>query len=289
VRQRWDGQPSAIEVFQARTQAWRAAFPHAPRPRSWIADATRSHADHAIPLRHLGVLTRRPHTMGSVAAAITPARAWERGPRRDDHTRDPRRALCPEGMAPRGLVVSSQAARARAKATRTHARHRADEASHRPLVHRHAPRVATPAAAHEARTAGAKGWTEHQVASDHLSAPTRDARPGRPTPRRPGKAIDWPIQAHVRPAEAVLGSHKPRQAGWVIGTTIGASAWRATAVIAADTRPSRVAGGCRCLNDPRLVVSALVVKTPCRLHGLLRVMTRAVLGSSVAPRRWRRP
>ena len=275
VRPRGDGQTADLEVFQARTQALRAAVQQAPRPRSWSADATRSHEDHAIQLRHLGCITRSPHPMGAVSEAITPALAWDRGPRLDDHTRSQRLERCPDGMAPRGRVVSSPAALARAEATRHHARPRADEAIHRPLVHLPAQRVATPEAAHEALTAWAQGGTAHQVDSSHLSAHPRDARPGRPTPRLPVKASDGHIQAHVRPEAAVLGYHQHRHACGVSGTPRGASEGWDTEVIAADQRQARVEGGCRLRTDPLCVVSSLLVNTPCRIQGLLRVLTRA--------------
>jgi hypothetical protein len=48
-----------------------------------------------------------------------------------------------------------------------------------------------------------------------------------------------------------------------------------------------VEGGFRFLNDPRLFVSSLLVKKPCRIQGLLMVMTLALLVYSVAQRRLR--
>jgi transposase len=289
VSQRWDGTTSDIGVFQARTQALLAAFQHAPRPRYVIADSQLYHEDHAIHLRLLGCITRMPHTIGAVSEAITHALAWDRWQRLDAHTRYQRLELCHDGMAQRWLVVSSQAALGRAEAPLHHTRPREDEASHRPLFHLQAQRVATPAAAHEALTALAKDWTYHQVDSYHPSGHQRYARQGRPPPSLPVKAIAWHIQAHVRPDEAVIGHHKPRHACWVIGPHICASELRDTEGIAAYTRQSRVDGGFRFLNDPLLLVSSLFVNKPCRLQGLLMVMTRALLVDAVAPRRLRQP
>ena len=79
----------------------------------------------------------------------------------------------------------------------------------------------------------------------------------------PVKAIDWQIQAHVRPYEAAIGQQKPRHACFVIGTTIGASEWGDTKVIAAYKRQSQVEGGFRFLKDLRFFVSSLVVNRPC--------------------------
>jgi transposase len=284
-----DGKTSDIAMFQARAQAWLAAFQQAPHPRDLIADSKLSHEDHAPPRRPLGCITRMPNTMGSVAEVITPALAWDCWPRLDDHPRDQRLERCHDGMAQRWLVGSSQAADARAAATLNHARQRAREAIHKPLCHLQAQRVATPEAAHAALTAWAKGWTSHQVDACHLSDHQRSARTGRPTPRLPVKAIDWHIQPHVRPAEAAIEPQQPRHAGCVIGTTIGTSALQDPEVITADTRQSQVAGGFRWLKEPRCFVSSLLVKTPCRIQGLLRVMTLALLVYAVAPRRLRQP
>jgi hypothetical protein len=77
----------------------------------------------------------------------------------------------------------------------------------------------------------------------------------------------------VRPAEEARGHQPPRQAGVGLGTPLGVSALRESAVMAADTRQARVAGGVRVRNDPRLLVASWFGKQPCRLHGRLRVMT----------------
>ena len=48
-----------------------------------------------------------------------------------------------------------------------------------------------------------------------------------------------------------------------------------------------VEGGFRFLKDPLFFVSSLFVKKPCRIQGLLMVMTLALLVYSVAQRRMR--
>jgi hypothetical protein len=275
VRTSGDGHTADLEMFQARAQALRAALPQAPHPRYLRADSTLDHEDQATHRRHLGLITRMPHTRGAVAEVLTPARAWDGWPRLDDPTRDQRLERCHDGRAQRGLVVSSPAADARAAATRHHARPRARETIHPPLLHRHAQRVATPEAAPAALTAWAQGWTDHPVASCHRSDHHRDARQGRPTPRLPVQASAGPIPAHVRPADAASEPQPPRQAGCGSGTTSGTRAWPDPEVSTADTRPSQVDGGCRWLNEPRCVVASVLVNKPCRIQGLLRVMTRA--------------
>ena len=289
VRQRWDGNTSDSEMFQARTQALLAAFTSAPSPRYLIADSKLYHADNAPHRRHLGCITRLPNTIGSVSEAITQALALDSWARLDEATRYQRLELCHYGMAQRWLVVYSQAALARAEATLNKASAREEAATHKPLLHLQAQRFATPEAAQEALTALAKGWRSHLVDAYALSDPTRYARKGRPPPSTPVKAIAWHIQAHVRPHEAAMGHQKPYHACFVLGTTICASELGDTEVIAAYTRQSRVEGGFRLLKDPLVFVSSLLVKKPCRIPGLLMVMTLALLVYAVAQRRLRQP
>ena len=208
----WDGNTSDIEIFQARTQALLAAFQSAPSPRYLIADSKLYHEDNAAHLRHLGFITRIPNTIGAVSEAITQALAMESWARLDENTRYQRLELCHYGMAQRWLVVHSQAALERAEATLNQASAREEAAIHKQLLHLQAQRFATPAAAQEALTALAKGWTYHQVDSYHLSDHKRYARKGRPTPSMPVKAIAWQIQAHVRPHEAVIEHQKQQNA-----------------------------------------------------------------------------
>jgi hypothetical protein len=60
-------------------------------------------------------------------------------------------------------------------------------------------------------------------------------------------------------------------------------------VMAADQGQAQVAGDVRCRHDPRLLVSAVGVKKPCRRDGLVRVMPLAWLVDAVSPRRRRQP
>jgi transposase len=287
VSKSWDGNTSDIEIFQARTQALLAAFKSTPSPRYLIADSKLYHEDNAPYLRHLGFITRLPNTIGSVSEAITQALALDSWARLDEETRYQRLELCHYGMAQRWLVVSSQAALERAETTLNKASQREDEAIHKQLLHLQAQRFATPEAAQEALTALAKGWTYHLVDSYDLNDHKRYARKGRPTPSTPVKAIAWQIQAHVRPHEAAIGHQKQYNACLVIGTNICANELGDTEVIAAYKRQSRVEGGFRFLKDPLFFVSSLFVKKPCRIQGLLMVMTLALLVYSVAQRRLR--
>jgi transposase len=119
----------------------------------------------------------------------------------------------------------------------------------------------------------AKAWKYHPVDASRFTEHTRYPGTGRPTPKTPLKAIEWHIDAHVRPEDEPRRSQTHGQACCVLGTHIGASQLSDTAVMAAYTGQARVEGGCRFLNDPLFLVSSLLVKQPSRVHGLLMVMT----------------
>lgn len=287
VSKSWDGNTSDIHVFQERAQALMTAFEHTPSPRYLVADAKLYHADNAPHLKNMGFITRIPNTLGVVSQVIRQALTWDTWHPVDDNIRYQRLELCHYGMAQRWLVVYSQAAFERAAATLKKATQREDEAITKQLFHLQAQRFPTPEAAQDALTAVAKRWQYHQVASFHLTEHPRYAGKGRPTPRTPRKASAWQIQAHVRPADEVIGYHQQVQACFVLGTNISASEVSDPEVIAAYKSQSRVEGGFRFLKDPLFFVSSLFVKKPSRIEGLLMVMTLALLVYSVTQRRLR--
>jgi transposase len=74
----------------------------------------------------------------------------------------------------------------------------------------------------------------------------------------------------------------------VLGTNIEVSQLRDPEVIRASKSQAQAEGGFRFLKDPRFFVSSLFLKKPCRIQGLLMVMTLALLVYSVTQRRLRR-
>jgi transposase len=195
--------------------------------------------------------------------------------------------LCHYGMAQRWLVVLSQAAMERAEASITKAQQREWEAIEKQLLHLRAKRFETPEAAQAALTALATSWRYHQLATSRVIDHKRYAGKGRPTSTSPLKTIEWQIYAQVRPAQEVIEAHKQQRACFVIGTNIAARHVGNAEVIRAYKAQSGVEGGVRFLKDPLFFVSSLFVKKPCRIQGLLMVMTLALLVYSVTQRRLR--
>ena len=150
VSKSWDGNTSDTQVFQQRAEALMRAFKDTPTPRYLIADAKLYFEDNAAHLAKLGFITRIPATLKLVSQVIGQALQWDTWQPFDDHTRYQPLALCHYGMAQRWLVVSSQAAYERAKATLNKAKEREHEAIKKQLFHLQAQRFCTPQAAQDA-------------------------------------------------------------------------------------------------------------------------------------------
>jgi Ni/Co efflux regulator RcnB len=270
---RWDGKTSDRQRCQERAAARSATWARAQAPRYLGAEATRSREDHATSRAQLGVLPRMPATRKLVSQVLGPARTWDRGQRLAETPRPHRLEVCHYGRPPRWLVGWSQAAMARAE-TRVHtAQHRARAARNQHRLPLPAQRLETREAAHAALAAVATSWPSQHVHHTALSDHPRYACTGRPTPTSRLTSMAWHRPAQVCVAQERLTPRKHQGACAVIGRTSAASHGSDVEVRQADTSHAQAEGGCRCLKAPLFVVSALCVKKPRRMPGLLLVMT----------------
>ena len=288
VSKSWDGNASDSQIFQERAAALIATFQRSPTPRYVVADAKLYNEDNATNLTKLGFITRIPGTLKLVSQMITQALKWDTWHRLDETTRYHPIAFCHYGMAQRWLVVSSQASLERAEASVHKACQREAEAIVKQLFHLQARRFEMPSLAQEALSTLADKWSYHQVESHELIDHKHYAKQGRPTADTPIKAIEWPMQAQVRPDAERIGDAKQRKACFVLGTNIEVEQLSDAEVMAGYKGQAQAEGGFRFLKDPLFFVSSLFVKKPSRIQGLLMVMTLALLVYSVAQRRLRR-
>jgi transposase len=287
VSKSWDGNTSDTQIFQERAKALMATFQHSPTPRYLVADSKLYNEDNAATLKTLGFITRIPNTLKLVVQVITQVLRGDTWHRLDDTTRYQRIELCHYGMAQRWLVVSSQGALERAEASITKACQREAEAIDKHLFHLQARRFETPEAAQAALATLEKAWKYHQVGSSRLIEHKHYASKGRPMPTSPTKSIAWQMQAQARPAQEQIAYYKECKACFVVGTNIVPSQLSDPEVMRAYKGQAQAEGGFRFLKDPLFFVSSLFVKKPCRIQGLLMVMTLALLVYSVTQRRLR--
>lgn len=283
-----EGQAADTPMFPERAHALLATWQGAPSPRSLVADAPLYPEEHAPNLATRGFLTRIPGTLTLVSQGSTQALTGETWQWLDAPTRSQRIALCPSGMAPRGLGGWSPASRARAEARVKTACPRAAEAVKHPRFPVQAPRFETPSQAPQAWAALAHPWRSHQGQSSALIDHKRSAKKGWPMADTPRKALEWPWQAPGRPDAARSEEAKPQTAGCVRGTHLEAEHRSEAEGITGDKGQAQAEGGCRLRKAPLFFVSSLCVPKPCRMQGLVLVMPRARFVSSVAQRRLRR-
>jgi len=284
----WEGNASDTQIFQERAQALMATFRGSPSPRYLVADAKLYDEENAPNLAKLGFITRIPGTLKLIAQVITQALRWDTWQFLEAMTRYQRIEWCHYGMAQRWLVVWAQASLERAEASVNKACPREAEAVNQQLFHLQAQRFETPTQAQEVLAGLAKKWRYHQVESYERIDHKRYGKKGRPTAETPIKAIEWQMQAQGRLDAERIEDAKQHKACCVLGTNIETEPLSDAEVIAGYKAQSQAEGGFRFLKDPLFLVSSLFVKNPCRMQGLLMVMTLALLVYSVAQRRLRR-
>ncbi|MDH3600997.1 MAG: IS1634 family transposase, partial [Candidatus Tectomicrobia bacterium] len=204
VSKTWDGNASDNQIFQDRAKALLATFEPSPTPRSLIADSKLYSEANTTALKPLGFITRIPDTLKLLSQVISQTLRADTWQVLDDTTRYHRLDLCHYGMAQRWLVVCSEAAMGRAENRVNKAQTRELEAIEKQLFHLQAQRFESPQSAQAALASLSGSWRYHQVASTELIEHKRYAGKGRPSAKTPIKAIEWQIQAEVRPdAEAI--------------------------------------------------------------------------------------
>src|SRR6267143_987292 len=288
VSKTWDGNASDTKVFRERAQTLMTTFKNSPSPRYVVADCKLYHKENAANLKALPFITRIPNTLKVVSQVMTQALAIDRWHDVDAQRRYQCLELCHFGIEQRWLVVHSEAAAWRAESSVYKAQQREYAAIEQHLFHLQARRFDTPAAAQAALAPVAKTWKYHQVDASELIAHKRYATKGRPRADTPCQAIEWQIQARVRPDAQRIGHAKQLGACYVLGTNIATEQLSDVEVIAGYKGQAQAEGGFRFLKDPLFFVSSLFVKKPCRIQGLLMVMTLALLVYAVAQRRMRR-
>jgi transposase len=283
----WNGNASDTKVFQERAQTLMTTFKNSPSPRYVVADCKLYHKENAANLKALPFITRIPNSLKVVSQVMRQALALDTWHEIDAQKRYQCLELSHFGIEQRWLVVHSEAAAWRAESSIRKAQQREYGALEKDLFHLQARRFDTPAAAHAALASVAKTWKYHQVDASELIEHKRYATKGRPRAATPCQAIEWQLQAQVKPDTKRIGDAKQVGACYVLGTNIAAEQLPDVEVLAGYKGQAQAEGGFRFLKDPLFFVSSLFVKKPCRIQGLLMVMTLALLVYSVAQRRLR--
>ena len=243
--------------------------------------------ENAEPWQALPCITRIPNPLKVVSQVLTQARAIDTWPDVEEQRRSQGLAFCHFGIEQRGRVVHAEAAAWRAASSLRQAQPREDAAMEQPLWPWQASRFDTPAAAHAALAPVAKTWQSPQGDSAALIAHKRYANKGRPRADTPWQASAWQLPARGRPDADRMGAAKQWGACEVRGTHRAAAQRSAVDVRGGLQRPSEGRRRVAVPQSPGVCCVVVVCEKPCRMQGLLRVMTLALLVYAVAHRRLR--
>lgn len=127
----------------------------------------------------------------------------------------------------------------------------------------------------------------HSLKGIELSPVQKQAQRGRPKEGQEKITDHWRIQAEFELDEDRTVGLDAEGACYIVVTNLPAKELSAPEAIALYKRQSKVERGFRFLKDPQFFTSALFLKKPERVQGLLTVMTLALLVYSLAERRLR--
>jgi len=197
--------------------------------------------------------------------------------------------LCHSKIAQRWLVISSEAAFARADKTSARACAKEQTQVEKALFHLQAQRFESKEQAQEALQSIAQGLRSPRLEHVRFTPHHTYAKKGRPGKHNPIHKTRWPIPAQPgadqdkqrtpQQPNACFGLTRPLEWAEPLSDQEGLSAYK---------QQHSAEQGFRFLKDPGFFVSSLFVSKPSRIQGLLMVMTLALLVSSIAQRRLRK-
>jgi len=287
VSQSWDGNASDNAIFQERARALIDEFKASPTPAFMVADSKLYTEKNAPFLAQLPFLTRIPESLQVAQQAIQQSWDWNHWEKLDDNYRFQRIELGHYGIEQRWLVITSQTGWQQAEEAVAKAQKKEQEVIDKQLYHFQAQRFRSEEEAYAGLNRLTRKWKYYQVDQATCTSHIHYARKGRPTPDTPIKSIDWQLQVTVAPDPEKRRAQTQRKASFVLGTSIPAKEVKDEELLPNYKGQGTAERGFRFLKEPMFFTSALFVKKPSRIQGLLMVMTLALLVYSLAQRRVR--
>jgi len=287
VSQSWDGNASDNTIFQERAKALSDEFKISPTPAFMVADSKLYTEENALFLAQLPFLTRIPESLQVARQAIEQTWDWNHWQPLDDNYRFQRIDLGHYGIEQRWLVITSQSGWQQAEEAVIKAQEKEQATIQKQLYHLHAQRFSSEQEASANLDRLARKWKYHQVHQVTCTSQIHYARKGRPTPDTPIQSIDWQLQVSVAVDLEKRRTQTQRKASFVLGTSIDSEALGDEELLPGYKGQGTAERGFRFLKEPVFFTSSLFVKKPCRIQGLLMVMTLALLIYSIAQRRVR--
>jgi len=288
VSQSWDGNGSDNVIFEKRAAALIDEFKASDAPRYLIADSKLYHENAKETLSQIPFITRIPGCLklerNVIDQALSAPEQWAEW---GNGYRYQRVDLCHYGMEQRWLVVYSQAALKRARATLERRQEKEHNHIEKALFHLQAERFESEASGRKSLDNVAKKWKCHHVDDISLTQHKRYAKKGRPSAQANVEGITWQIHATFKGDTTYIETQAQHNACFVLGTNIKDDELSDIDVFYGYKSQSHVEGGFRFLKDPLFFVSSLFLKKPSRIEALLMIMTLSLFVYSIAQRRLR--
>jgi len=286
-----DGNASDSKVFEERSRKVLESIRNADELTSWVGDSKLYSASNAPSLAKLPFITRIPRTVKLenkfVQQALSAPESWilvagESGYRyqRFDVTH--------HDIPQRWLVISSEAARARATKTVMKAVQKEKDSLTKALFHFQAQRFSCSADGDKAFNKLTKGIKYHSLNEPRWDTYKKFSSKGRPRADEVPKEIMYQGIATAEVDEDKISNVTDTKACFVLGTRIPLESMSDVEIFQTYKSQSKVECGFRFLKDPLFFTSSLFLKKPERLEALLMVMTLSLLVYSIAQRRLRK-
>jgi len=286
----WDGNASDNKIFTERSTMLIEHFKESSEPRYLIADSKLYSEDNAMNLKQLGFITRIPGTIKEERQSIITAIANNQWSPLNDENRYSVRYLEHYGISQRWIIVFSNKARQRAADTLNKAVKKEREKIESQLWHLSNKPFDCPNDAQKAAVDVINTCRYHLMSEQSITSKNRHAGLGRPKKGMEPLQTEYFVQAYVIENTVAIAARLDEKSCYVLGTNVDELALDPIEVINAykQQNTSIENMGFRFLKDPLFFVSALFLKKPSRIMGLLMVMTLALLVYSIAQRRLRK-
>tara|TARA_B100000749_G_scaffold275934_1_gene262362 strand:+ start:136 stop:1791 length:1656 start_codon:yes stop_codon:yes gene_type:complete len=285
----WDGNASDNKIFTERSKMLIEHFQQSAMPRYLIADSKLYSKENVVNLNQLGFITRIPGTMKEEQKSIVSAIVKDKWCQLNDENRYSVRDIEHYGISQRWVVVFSNKARQRASDTLNKAVKKERDKIESQLWHLSNKPFECPHDAKQAAIDLVNQCRYHLISEQSITHKNRHAGLGRPKKGIEPAQVEYFAHAGVIENTDAITARLDEKSCYVLGTNIDKSALTPEEIITAykQQNTSIENMGFRFLKDPIFFVSALFLKKPSRIMGLLMVMTLALLVYSIAQRRLR--
>lgn len=277
----WSGNSNDSEIFHQRIQTMSQNLN--PNVRGIILDSKGYNQRNEPYLKNLGFISRVPATLKAHEEMVVTALGvaewqtlsegeyWQEFAYEDE----------------RWIIVYSSAAEHRSQKALAYKCEHENEELQQTLKKLQRKRFNCQADAEQALQEAFKKAKYHSLKSFETVAVQKQAQRGRPKEGQEKITVNWRIQAEFELDEDKTVGLDAEGACYIVVTNLPAQELPATEAIALYKQQSKVERGFRFLKDPQFFTSALFLKKPERVQGLLTVMTLALLVYSLAERRLR--